>query len=411
MPHSPAFQLPELPPAFLDTLAAIARAKFGAAAPEGEVLSAAVRRASLRYTKQRDSLLDPGPDPATLCARLRYFLPRDLHKVWGPLLELQAHERLPGPRSHLDCLDLGAGLGATTLGLGSFFAAHRPDTSLRIDAVDADARALQLYDEVLTKRQHLRVVPLMPRSQQLQWGPKTRPPGGPYDLIVLGLSLNEMLLATPEEQRADAGLVLLSNLAEHLRDDGCILVLEPALREPSRTLQQIRDAIVASQGPLHVFGPCLGSPTCPLLTRPRDWCHERLPARFPLALRELSRDASLREEDLTFSYLSLRKDPAGRLPPPNEQLYRIVGGPVRSKGKLEFDLCGAKDAPRLQRLSRHSPFVDEEDPLAEVGRGTVLTLTDVQRDGSNRLRVTPDTHIQLRQHWSRTDANTDSEVK
>jgi len=79
----------------------------------GEPLAAQVGRVSELYTSQRHAM--DGASGA-LAARLRFFLPRDLAKVAGPLGELG--RALPaGPRWRI--LDVGAGLGTTTLGVAA----------------------------------------------------------------------------------------------------------------------------------------------------------------------------------------------------------------------------------------------------------------------------------------------------
>ena len=75
-----------------------------------------IRRLSLRYTRRGGDLRLQSSE---LAARLRFFLPRDLPKIGGPLAELGAAGLLP-PGPVWRVLDLGAGLGATSLGVSAF---------------------------------------------------------------------------------------------------------------------------------------------------------------------------------------------------------------------------------------------------------------------------------------------------
>ena len=89
-----ALFVPAIPASFLDALAKLSRECFGRAAPQNAVLAAAVSHVSRRYTRDRAALMDSQGDPTSLTARLRFFLPRDLYKLWGPLSELWAAQAI-----------------------------------------------------------------------------------------------------------------------------------------------------------------------------------------------------------------------------------------------------------------------------------------------------------------------------
>lgn len=406
MPEPPALTLPTIPAPFLDTLAALARETFGKAAPEGPVLSAAVQRLSRRYTRNRGDMDATHGEPAALTARLRYFLPRDLYKVWGPLSELKAAGAVPSAEKPR-LLDLGCGLGTTSLGVGTFLYNSQGCRELQVLGLDADEVALQLCQRLLAAPAGLpspRFALTTARRALTLDGPL---PPGPFDLITVGLSLNELLEEQPEDRRVDLGYAWLLRLSSLLNPDGALIVLEPALRGPARTLQAIRDRFAAESAGPRIFAPCLGTLPCPLLARRRDWCHERLPLSFPAALASLSRDAGLREETITYSYLTLR--PRGgnlaQLAPPDQRPYRVVGGPVPSKGKVEYSLCGAHDAPQLVHLNRHRSRADERTHA--LRRGTVVGLQPRSPEPSQRMRLDDSSQLALLLHWSKAGRATE----
>src|SRR5690606_37003605 len=125
---------------------------------------------------------------------------------------------------------------------------------------------------------------------------------GPYDLILLGLALNEDEAAAAEEAR------LLRALCALLAPGGALIVLEPALRETTRALQRTRDLIAAEGGPFIAY-PCPHAAPCPMLARERDWCHQELPLSLPPALARLAAASGLRDKKLTFASLVLRNEP------------------------------------------------------------------------------------------------------
>lgn len=397
--------LPEIPDAFLEALARLARERFGRAAPEGRVLGAAVSHVSRKYTRDRAALMDSQGDPTSLTARLRFFLPRDVYKLWGPLSELLAADCVP-KRRDLRVLDVGAGLGTSTLGLATFAHAHGLCEALHVTAIDSDEQALSLMSRLLSRPCGLDLPMLKLDVLCKRLDSRALSPEGPFDVIICGLSLNEILLPLPSHERPTQGAEFLRALCSRLSPGGVLIALDPALREEARTLSAIRDMLVSRDDSPHVFAPCLGCASCPMLARERDWCHERLPATLPSQLSELSHVAGLRDEELTYSYLTLRMQPRDLavLACAGQQVYRVVGGPVITKGKREFLLCGARHAPRLLQLQRHR--ASRADPLDVARRGTVLAVAgETEEQSPNVLRAGPELRVQSLLHWEkRADA-------
>ena len=123
-----------------------------------------------------------------------------------------------------------------------------------------------------------------------------------------------------------------------------------------------------------------------MLPSERDWCHEDLPVDLPPFLVETAREAGLRYEGLTFSYLILQKEPTHR-----REVHRLVRAPRETKGKMELQLCtptgGLVTVNRLARdASERNALVDElqrgdslvcEPPIDEekkrIGRDTLVS--------------------------------------
>jgi len=190
-----------------------------------------------------------------------------------------------------------------------------------------------------------------------------RSSGGRFDLILLGLVLNE--IADGVEARA----ALLARLCELLAPGGVLLVIEPALREPSRALMEVRD-VLASRGAPHVLGPCVHAQPCPLLERQRDWCHGELRQELCPPLADIAGLAGLRRSRLTYSWLALGNEPRAS----DARSARVVSGSLRSKGKLELDVCHAGGLTRLMRIDREA--CERTDAVERVGRGDRLWLAN-----------------------------------
>ena len=401
--------LEPVPAALLASVDAVARERFGSRDLRGAALARAVQRVSEAYTRERGALRELAGEHEVLCARLRFFLPRDAPKIAAPLGELAAVGALPraqqsgdsGPALHggatLRVLDLGAGLGTTSLGAARMLLAQPGVERVHIDAVDHDGAALELAQALCDRYAREAGLALSMSTRRAALTPALLPRlARGYHVILLGLVLNELTLDAGNT--TDAGehhARWLTQLSALLADDGVLIALEPALRAQSRALQHARTLLLAKGGPPYLFAPCVHAGACPLLERERDWCHERLPLALPEPIAKIAADAGLREAELSYSYLTLTRAPrslAELARDAPQRLYRVVSGTLASKGKLELGLCGAGGATRARRLDRHA--TEANAAIEHGGRGQLLRFDGGQAsDGGAGLRVDADTRV------------------
>lgn len=278
------------------------------------------------------------PEPLYRAARLGFFLPRDVAKSREAVRELVETRLLRWPSDRaLRVLDLGAGLGATGLGVLHALPGPIPPERLSWVAMDQDAAALRTL-EILAGRLG---VPVRTRVEPVRALPAR------WDLILLGQVISE-LEGTPETHAA-----LLTSLLDTLEPDGAMVIIEPALRDRTRHLHALRDLLIARPDPPTLFAPCLHTSPCPALLHPDDWCHEDRAVDLPEWLHGVARAAGLRYQGLGFSYLILRRD---GLSLSSHARLRVVSDRRCSKGKEEFFCCGrfpdGDDRRRIQRLAR-----------------------------------------------------------
>jgi hypothetical protein len=194
---------------------------------------------------------------------------------------------------------------------------------------------------------------------------------GRFDLIVAAHLLNELYVdRSPAERvrlRADRVLAWGEAL---LADGGLMILVEPALRQTSRELLEVRDRVVAAG--LVVLAPCLRQAGCPALERERDWCHDAAP------LEGRAR--------VDFSYLVLRRGAAGAAPPASE-VYRVVSDRLPEKGRLRVFGCGVTGRHELVRLDRDSSPSNAD--LDRTVRGDVIRVDGAKPAGEG-LRLGPD---------------------
>jgi ribosomal protein RSM22 (predicted rRNA methylase) len=335
-----------------DALWDAARDRLTPAALARPLLVRAIVERSLRYTRARERLDEP-TGPEDLAARALFFGVADVAKVAVPLAELRGRAALPAARP-LRVLDVGAGAGA--LSLGAVAALEGP---LELTLVDRDAAALRLAEDALAPRAVVR----SEVADVTRW----RPAGGPFGLVLAGSVLNEL----PEAAR----LGVLETLLGALANDGALVIIEPALRETSRCLHRLRDAIIERRLG-SVFAPCVrrGAP-CPMLARERDWCHEERPTVLPRRTRELVAETGLRDDGLKFSYLVVRRDGRSLVDAPaTGRALRVVSQPRKLKGKIELDGCGDDGLVPLRLLRRNrSP---SNRGFERARRGDVVIIGD-----------------------------------
>jgi Mitochondrial small ribosomal subunit Rsm22 len=397
-----------------DALDAVARARGWPTSRDVAKLAAKVDALSAAYNdpaRARAAMRDAG------AARLGFSFPRDVPKGAAAVRELVGTGALRLDRP-LRVLDLGAGLGATTWGLVRALDAMAEQRAARsggppeggvVEAtwMDADAEALQLAEAIVRARQgRAGALELQVRTVARSLGAA---PAGAFDVVLLGQVLSELDVASPDELRRDRHVELLRGLLrDRVAPGGALVVVEPALRDRTRHLHRVRDALVELGA--SVFAPCLHAAPCPALARETDWCHEDLAVDLPPWLVPVARAAGLRHEGLTFSYLVLRAPgPEGAREPrlvdllpaqgvPRVAHLRVVSEAIRTKGKHEAFVCGelaGQDGPvvaraKLMRLDRDANPGNEL--WEHLDRGDVVVVAPAP--DAERPRVGPTTTLE-----------------
>jgi hypothetical protein len=370
-----------------DTLDGVARSRGWPTSHDVAALAASVADLSNAYNdpaRARASVREAGS------ARLGFSFARDVPKGAAAVRELVAAAAMAteGP---LRVLDVGAGLGAMTWGLARAIEAAGRCVSMDATWIDADPDALDVGLAVVRARRNRFERLGGPPHGRVELGVRTnvRPVSdldglGRYDIVLIGNVLSELGVGDAEDVRVERHVALLRLLLErHTREHGSLVVVEPALRDRTRHLHRVHDAL--AQIGVAVFAPCLHAARCPALDRDSDWCHEQLPIDLPAWLVPVARAAGLRREGLTFSYLVLRSDGVrlvdALVTPAGSARLRIVSDRIESKGKCEAFLCGEFSTAaggsvaargRVARLDRDASRTN--DLWSTMARGAVVTI-------------------------------------
>jgi len=336
-------------------------------------LAEAVVRLSHMFTKARHTLTRHYfDDPLLASAYLEYFFPVNFAKV-GVLLD-----EMPAPfvTNHLSVLDVGSGPGTGGLALLDWWHRINIARELVVTAVDRSPGALRYANRLWQMfcdaegRTNARLDLVEGDIERAGCLERIRA-NGPYDVIILANSLNE--IATASGDPLVIKVQMLANLLELLSSHGTVMIIEPALRETSRALSQVRDQLIES-GLCNVYSPCLHENECPALVNRYDWCHEERGWDPPESIQAIDAQVGFIKDSLKFSYLLLRKDGktiVNRQP----NVYRVVSELRVMKGEKRAWLCnelGRQEVGRQDRLA-----TDQNAAFDEWHRGDIVQIKKI----------------------------------
>jgi ribosomal protein RSM22 (predicted rRNA methylase) len=358
-----------------------------------KILAANVSKLSMLLTRDRESL--PAAylkDPGLRTAYVRYFLPANMKKVHLALTDLSLHPDWILPKDRLRVLDLGAGPGTALLGLLAFFARQPQRPILSCVAVDRVAENLRAAEELFAAYRDGKGIDASLKTVRADLEAAEHLFEDPFDLIIFSNVLNE--LYPLDADRINVRTAVVKTLLDRLlAGSGSCIIIEPALRETSRQLLEVRDGLVAKG--FHVYTPCLAAGNCSALANPRDWCHEEVPWDPPALIKELDRLTGLRKDSLKFSYVVLRKDSRSLADLFGRAAFRVVSEPLVTKGKVEFYICGAQGRKLVTRLDRDR---SEANRFFEVlKRGAIVGFERLVDEGA-RFKVGPATGVIIHKH-------------
>lgn len=368
-------------------------------------IAEAVAALSRLFTKDRAALkfgyLD---DPGRVAAYLTYFLPVNLSKIQVLLDEMSQDWAGRGANRPIRILDVGSGPGVGALAVCDWLHQHCPERGkdLTVVAVDGSAEALQQANrlwEAYRRESGVNVGRLitqevdLERSSNEAWLGRSEP-HAPYDLIIAANCLNELYSRNADPVQAK--VELMTQLLASLAPMGTLMIVEPALRDTSRALHQVRDRLIQEKR-CTIYSPCLHENNCPALANPFDWCHEERGWEPPLGIQQIDDEVGFIKDALKFSYLLLRKD--GRtVVERHSDVYRVVSELRAMKGEKRAWLCnelGRSEVGRQDRLrSESNAALDDwhRGAIVQIERvarkerdGKISALGRIERDGVVRI--------------------------
>jgi ribosomal protein RSM22 (predicted rRNA methylase) len=353
------------------------------------------------FTRRRDALgKDYLSDPALAAAYLTYFFPVNLSKIQVLLDELPEDWYVSGSGQPLRVLDLGAGPGTGPLAVLDWLNQHDREAlkKLTVVAVDRSPQALRqardLWNaysrQIGTSEEGLTLCEGdLARATCNGWN-RRMAEQAPYDLILVANCLNELFDQT--QQSIEERSSLIADLLTRLTPHGTVMLVEPALRETTRALHQVRDRLLA-ENRCTVYSPCLHEKNCPALLNPDDWCHEERPWEPPSWIQQIDRKVGFVKDALKFSYLLLRTD--GRtIAQRGPQTFRMVSELRKLKGDTRAWLCNELGRSEVGRLDRAQS--DSNLPWDQCQRGTIVHIEGMKRkEGSALGRIPAEAMVEI----------------
>jgi ribosomal protein RSM22 (predicted rRNA methylase) len=324
-------------------------------AKEVREVAGAIRTLSLGLTRERS--LAGGrymDDPRLLGAYLLFYWPVSYAQGRQVLGELRARPRT--------VLDLGSGPGPLAFAALDAGAAE-------VTAADRSRPALALARELAVEAGEA----LATR----EWDPQRTGelPVAGLDAVVIGHLLNELF--GKGEPALGRRAALVERALAALRPHGSLVLIEPALRDTSRELLQLRDVLVRRG--FAVRAPCLFRGDCPALVKSSDWCHAERAFALPPLLEELARTAGLHKEALKMSYLVLAPKGEAWPEPPAGRTFRIVSEPLEGKGRQRYMGCGPEGRMGLALQQKHRTAANAV--FFHLARGDVVELSETEPRG------------------------------
>lgn len=228
--------------------------------------------------------------------------------------------------------DYGSGGGTSLLALQD----HRPQSDFEYIAVEISEKAHSLYERIKT-----------PEQASVSYKP-TMPKIRPHSLGIFSYSLNE-----------------LSQPPNWISDFEALVIIEPSTRHFGRRLLELRHQLIDSG--YHIWAPCTHHNSCPLLTySKKDWCHDRVHWNMPDWFTKIESRLVIKNRTLTHSYLVASKSP----PPKHSHLGRVVGDPLKEKGKTRWLFCRDEEREFLSWLKKQGPSPNYQRgdlPNIEIG--------------------------------------------
>lgn len=244
-----------------------------------------------------------------------YYLPINFAKIISVFSKIQI-----APHS---LLDFGSGPGTATL------AALRAFPSLKeCELIESDAAMRGLAERLLAARR----AEQPELKQRVKLRVEQHLSERKFDLVIAANALNELT----EKERTK----LLDLLISALSEGGVLMLLEPALKQTTRSLMRSRDVLLNRYSELDPLFPCTHRNPCPMLKIEDEWCHDTLYWREPKLVKQLDQITGFNKHRTKYSVCVFQLTAVTNVKK-DSNLVRIVSQPKKTRRGLELLECSS----------------------------------------------------------------------
>jgi ribosomal protein RSM22 (predicted rRNA methylase) len=284
----------------------------------------------------------------------------------------------------LRVLDFGSGPGSASFGLT--LALMHEKFNMKVALLDQDHSNLKLashWGNYFSRKLGIKIQFQSFQKKIALNQASLLPSAAPmFHIWMMSFVLNELY-----EQEPDLNTIaqkLIQSWDDHLHQEGIVIIVEPALKEQSRKLLELRKMLLQQFGKnpsYQVLTPCLGHQGCQALSNTSDWCHEEVLFMRPAYLKLMDRITKLNHQSLAFSYLTIIKSKRPRREilqkfKKSDYLARLVSPSHKQQSDWEFFLC-TPDGKKRTRMKKINP---------QPERGDIIT-NPVLRGENNATRL------------------------
>ena len=342
-----------------------------------------------RFNKFRDFDADAyGKRDLSILAYGNFYYPRTWTAMTFALAEA-CHVRgwSPPKKGPVRILDLGSGTGASGLSCLHFLQNRDIENHMQLEAVDYSSKSL-----VFVKKVHAANRGLWPDSRistarmDLKF-PFNEDNRKKYDLILLGYSLNELL--DEDDDDHENYRQLLSYLPGLLKNNGMVIITEPAQAEICDTLHRNCAKLIKEDANVFLHAPYFNGMCCPLAdNQSKYFSHEVRKMSPPSIMEKINRPLNLEIREVKFGLSMLgtnRPKDLGH----GQQVCRIISPIKKRKGTVSFIGMASDGKEYTYEFQRRDLQKEELNDLLCLTRGDILTFKNMQAtpDPSNRIRL------------------------
>jgi SAM-dependent methyltransferase len=356
-------------------------------------------RQSDRFNKTRD--FDPssyGARDLSILAYGTFFTPRTFAACGFSLAEAFNYRgwRAPG-KGPIRILDLGCGSGASSFAALYYLRSWGIKNSISLDAWDYSGKSLNFLNRI--HRENLQLwkdTKINSERKDLRHLDNASVKGG-YDIILSSYALNEWLEGSDENHRAE----LFSTLGSLLKENGYLLLLEPAEGDVCRYLHGASAKAVMQNKRLYIQAPYFSGMACPLWQNgSKYFSHEVRDCIPPTMVEQINHPLNLEIREVKFGMSILSRS----VPRPIDEksgIFRIISPVRKRKGTISLWGIGPCGNEVQYEWQRRDLSKDAQKSLLSLQRGDIIESQHaIDMDESRvRLQSANDIHPHFLPRW------------